>query len=130
MAKIKGLISPKEAKQLSDNFTPRCELISKDIVGRPDNRSSWWSLEDIKAYLEHAEKQARELGYEMNGIRVYCGAHDAQDGKPGYSTSFIVPTARIIDGKDGGGGNGDIPDGDGLNHGNNGWPPGSGYPQQ
>jgi len=40
-----------------------------------------------------------------------------------------VPTAKIIDGKDGGGGNGDIPDGDGLNLGGPGNPPGSGYPQ-
>lgn len=129
MTKIKGLISPKEAKELSDNFTQRCELISRDIVGREDNRSSWWSLQDIKAYLEYAEKQARELGYEMNGIRVYCGAHNDDAGKVGYSTSFIVPTTRIIDGKDGGDGNGDVPGGDGLNRGQNGDPPGSGYPQ-
>ena len=129
MAKIKGLISPKEAKRLSDAYTKRCELVSKDIVGRPDNRSSWWSLEEIKAYLEHAEKQAKELGYEMDGIRVYCGAYPDADDKVGYSTSFIVPTARVIDGKDGGG-SGDIPDGDGLNRGQNGDPPGSGYPQQ
>ncbi|MCK0109554.1 hypothetical protein MWU58_09635 [Flavobacteriaceae bacterium S0825] len=130
MAKIKGLISPKEAKQLNDAFTERCELISKEITKRPDNRSSWFSLEDIKAYLEYAEKQARENGHEMNGIRIYCGAYSTTEVGVGYSTSFIVPTARTIDGKDGGGGNGDIPDGDGLNFGNNGWPPNANYPQQ
>jgi hypothetical protein len=125
MAEIKGLIPPKEAKKLSDAYAPRFELISKSI-GKEDNRSSWWSLDDIRAYLDYAEKQARELGYEMNGIRVYCGAH----GEDGLSTSFIVPTARLIDGKDGGGGNADIPQGDGLNDGENGWPPGAGYLQQ
>ncbi len=129
MAKINGLISPKEAKELNDAFTERCELISKNITRRPDNRSSWYSLEDIKAYLEYAEKQARENGHEMNGIRIYCGAYPTTKEGVGYSTSFIVPTERIIDGKDGGGGNGDIPDGDGLNLGGPGNPPGAGYPQ-
>ena len=129
MKKPKGIISPKEAKQLNDAFNTRCELISKDIVKRPDNRSSWWSLEDIRGYLDYAEKQAKELGHEMNGIRVYCGAHPEVKGKVGYSTSFIVPTAEIIDGKDGGGKNGDIPDAEALNRGQDGWPPNASYPQ-
>jgi hypothetical protein len=124
MAEIKGLIPPEEAKKLSDAYAPRCELISKSI-GKEDNRSSWWSLSDIRKYLDYAEKQARGLGYEMNGIRVYCGAH----GEDGLSTSFIVPTTRLIDGKDGGGGNTDIPQGVGFNHGQHGDPPGAGYPQ-
>ena len=124
MAKIKGLISPKEAKQLNDAFTKRCELISKEITKRPDNRSSWYSIKELKAYLKHAKRQARENGYKLNG-----GAYPETNEGVGYSTSFIVPTARIIDGKDGGGGNGDIPDGDGLNGGQVGWPPGAGYPQ-
>ncbi|MCB0463266.1 MAG: hypothetical protein R2816_11225 [Flavobacteriaceae bacterium] len=127
----KGIISSKEAKQLNDTFTERCELISKEITKRPDNRSSWYSLEDIKAYLKHAENQARELGYEMNGIRIYCGAYPTVEGKAGYSTSFIVPTAIIADGKDGSNSDGsDIPDGDALNFGNTGWPPNANYPQQ
>ena len=129
MAKIKGLISPKEAKQLNDALTKRCELISKEITKRPDNRSSWYSIKELKAYLKHAKRQARENGYKLNGVRIYCGAYPETKEGVGYSTSFIVPTARIIDGKDGGGGNGDIPDGDGLNGGQVGWPPGAGYPQ-
>ncbi|WP_347925728.1 hypothetical protein [Pontimicrobium sp. SW4] len=129
MAKINGLISPERAKELNDAFTERCKLISKDIVKRPDNRSSWYSIKDIKAYLKHAKKQAKENGYKLNGIRVYCGAYPTTKEGVGYSTSFIVPTAKIVDGKDGGGGNGDIPEGDGLNHGQDGWPPNANYPQ-
>lgn len=129
MAKIKGLISPERAKELNDAFSTRCELISKDIVKRPDNRSSWYSLKELKAYLKHAKKQAKKNGHKMSGVRIYCGAYPTTKEGVGYSTSFIVPTAKIIDGKDGGGGNGDIPDGDGLNLGGPGNPPGSGYPQ-
>lgn len=130
MEKLNGIITPEEAKQLSDAFTPRSELISRDITKRPDNRSSWFALKDIRAYLDYAEKQAKEHGHEMNGIRIYCGAYPEKDGKPGYSTSFIVPTADIPSGKDGGGDNADLPGGDGLNKGGNGIPPGTGYPQQ
>jgi len=131
MSKPKGVITPKKAKQLNDAFTPRCELISQDITKRPDNRSSWWSLEDIRNYLNYAEKQARELGHEMNGIRVYCGAYPTVNGKKGYSTAFIVPTAKIVDGKDAPSkGDADIPDADALNDGQDGWPPNASYPQQ
>jgi len=130
MSKPKGVISPEKAKQLNDAFTERCELISKDITKRPDNRSSWYSLKDLKKYIRYAKKQAKKNGYKMDGVRIYCGAYPTVDGQAGYSTSFIVPTAKMIDGKDGGGGNGDIPDGDALNKGNDGDPPNANYPQQ
>lgn len=130
MSKPKGIITPDEAKKLNDAFTERCELISKDITKRPDNRSSWYSLKDLRKYLKYAKKQAKKNGHKMNGVRIYCGAYPTVDGVVGYSTSFIVPTADISTGKDGNGGNGDIPDGDGLNDGNNGWPPNASYPQE
>lgn len=130
MAKIKGLISPEQAKELNDAFTSRCVLVSKDIVKRPDNRSSWYSIKDLCAYLDYAEKQARVLGHKLNGVRIYCGAYPTINDKVGYSTSFIVPTSEIVDDKDSGGGNGDIPGGDGLNDGQNGFPPNANYPQQ
>lgn len=127
MEKIRGLITPEEAKKLNDDYTVRCELVSKEVVGKPDNRSSWFSVKDIKKFLKYARKQAKENGYKMNGIRIYCGAH----GEDGYSTSFIVPTADIPQGK-GGNGNGksDIPDANGLNGGDPGFPPSASYPQE
>ena len=129
MDKPKGIITPKEAKALNDAFTARCELISRDIVKRPDNRSSWFSLQDLRTYLDYAENQAKELGYEMNGVRIYCGANPVVRSKVGYSTAFIVPTTEVIDGKDAGGENKDIPEGEGLNDGQQGDPPNANYPQ-
>jgi hypothetical protein len=130
MSKPKGVITPEKAKELNDAFNTRCALVSKDITKRPDNRSSWWSLEDIRHYLDYAENQARELGHEMNGIRIYCGAYPNEKGKAGYSTSFIVPTAKIIDGKDVAlKTNSDIAEANPLNEGGHGWPPYASYPQ-
>ena len=127
MSNPKGLITPVEAKALNDAYTARCELISKDITKRPDNRSSWYSLEDIKSFLEYAENQAKELGYTMDGIRIYCGAYPEEDGQAGYSTAFIVPTASNTE--ENGGGSNDIQGANGLNKGTQGYPPGANYPQ-
>ena len=127
MSNPKGLITPVEATALNDAYTARCELISKDITKRPDNRSSWYSLEDIKSFLEYAENQAKELGYTMDGIRIYCGAYPEEDGQAGYSTAFIVPTASNTE--ENGGGSNDIQGANGLNKGTQGYPPGANYPQ-
>jgi len=131
MSKPKGVISSEDAKQLNDAFTERCQLISEDIVKRPDNRSSWYSLKDLKKYLRYAKKQAKANGYKMNGVRIYCGAYPTVDGEVGYSTNFIVPTADIPNGKDTGNSNAsDIPEAEALNKGNTGWPPNANYPQE
>lgn len=129
MSTINGLISPEEAKELDANYTERYNLISRDITKRNDNRSTWFAIEDLEAYLEHAKKQAIKLGYELNGIRIYNGAYKNENSKVGYSTVFLVPTADNSLGKDGNGGGGDIDGGDGLNRGSAGNPPGANYPQ-
>lgn len=129
MSNPKGLISPKEAKSLNDAYTTRCELVSKNITKRPDNRSSWYALEDIENFLTYAKAQAKELGYEMDGIRIYCGAYPEENGQAGYSTSFIVPTSSNKIGEEGGGESNDVPGANGLNHGGNGVPPSANYPQ-
>jgi hypothetical protein len=133
MNNIKGLISPAEAKKLNDAYTTRHTLISKDITKTDDNRSSWYSLEDLKAYLEYAEKQACDLGFEMNGIRIYCGAHEPEEvcesDAEGLTTLFLIPTTAADEGKGGGDANPDISDANGLNNGGHGKPPGANYPQ-
>ena len=125
----KGLISPKQAKILNDAYTSRCELVSRDITKRPDNRSTWYSLEEIENFLSYAKAQAKELGYEMDGIRIYCGAYPEENRQAGYSTSFIVPTASDKIAKEGDGESHDIQGANGLNFGQGGDPPAANYPQ-
>ena len=127
--KPKGVITPEQAKQLDQNYNQRHALISKDL-GLDDNRSSWYSIEDLENYLVYAKNQADTLGYKLDGIRIYEGAH----GERGLTTMFLVPTgipsenpnvknlvARATAG--------DIPGGDALNDGNDGNPPSANYPQ-
>ncbi|RSK40230.1 hypothetical protein [Mangrovimonas spongiae] len=133
--KPKGVITSKEAKTLDAAFNSRHELISDSIVKRPDNRSSWYSLEDMRNYLDYAENQAKELGYTMDGVRIYLGAHANEGDQVGYTTMFLIPTGtkNLEEGSSSPlptlKGSGDISEGDGLNNGENGEPPSANYPQ-
>lgn len=137
LIKPKGVITPAEAKVLNDNWTKkRANLLFDSIAGRPDNRSAWWSVEDIQNYINYAENQTGQLGYEMDGLRVYFGVYpnSAPNGRANYSTVFIVPTGKKI--KSEGavlpvnllqGGGDDIDGANPLNKGGVGVPPGTGY---
>lgn len=132
-----GLITPAEITTLTEAYNPRYDSITNQFfrgVEGGDNRSSWYSLEDLENYLTIAKKQASDLGYTMNGVRLYLGAHPSSDKVPGYTTLLMVPTGyenssegNMIPQK--GGGNNDIPGGNGLNKGSDGVPPGANYPQ-
>lgn len=131
ITKPAGVISPLKAKSLDENYNQRHELISNEIVNKPDNRSSWWSLQDIQNYIVYAQNQSRDLGVEMNGIRVYLGAYPDDGNNVGYTTMFLVPTTNDL-GNTGGSqnkGNNDIPGADPLNMGGDGNPPSANYPQ-
>ncbi len=138
MTKPRGIISPKTAKQMDEAYNARHKLISDSILGKPDNRSAWWSLTDLKNYITYAESQAKDLGYVMDGIRVYQAAHP-NELNDGFTTVFMAPTGfkskdedGMVDGgnpEDGDGGSGDIPGGDPLNMGTGGNPPNANYPQ-
>ncbi|MCH7525784.1 MAG: hypothetical protein IIC74_12560 [Bacteroidetes bacterium] len=139
IVKPKGLITPAQAKVLDRAYNPRFEVLSgflsDTITMRKDNRSSWYSLKDMRDYLNYAENQAESLGYTMNGVRIYLGAHPSVNGKRGLTTMFLIPTGTKLTSngsmlsftltEDG-----DIFGGDGLNKGDPGDPPDANYPQQ
>jgi hypothetical protein len=134
----KGIITSKQASVLDAAYNLKHRIISdslyKHSTNGGDNRSSWWSIEAIQGFINYAENQAGELGYKMDGLRVYLGAHPNVNGQTGLTTMFIVPTGtkRLSQGSvfpfmQGGGF--DIPGGDGLNMGKDGVPPSANYPQ-
>lgn len=134
----KGIIKPDEIKTLTEAYDPRYDAINDSIfpgMKEGDNRSSWYSLEDLQNFITLAQKQSNELGYTMNGIRIYPGAHPELDGMPGYSTFLLVPTGYLNKSEgnmlsmQNGGGNGDVIGGNGLDKGESGDPPGINYPQ-
>ena len=131
----KGLITPEQAKTLDQAYNPRYRLISDSIVKRKggDNRSSWYGLNEVRNYLNYAENEAKQLGYTMDGVRIYLGAHPDQNGEAGYTTMFFIPTgkqnkanASLFNFSMASNGD-DIPGGGGLDHGNQVDPPGANY---
>lgn len=132
-----GIVKPGEISTLTEAYDPRYQAINDSVfkgVEGGDNRSSWYSLEDLQNFITLAQKQSSELGYTMNGVRIYPGAHPQVDGVPGYSTFLLVPTG-YLNSSEGGmltlqkGGNGDVIGGNGLNKGDDGDPPNANYPQ-
>ena len=131
-----GLITPEEARIMDMAFNSRHRLISDSITKRPDNRSSWWALDNLRSYLDYAENEATKLDYTMDGVRVYLAAYPDEGEVVGYTTMFFVPTGKSNASKGNvlnlalQSGSGDIPVINGFNAGEEGNPPGANYPQQ
>ncbi len=93
----KGVISIKEAKLLDRTYTETRHSLISENLGIKDNRSSWWSIEDLEAYIAYARAEAKSKGKNVSGLRIYFGAYpksyNDQD-VAGYSTLFIVPTGN------------------------------------
>ena len=133
----KGLIKPNEVKVLDQAYNLRHRIISDSLFRNTktgDNRSSWWSIDEIQNYINYAENQAGALGYTMDGLRLYLGAHPDVNGETGLTTMFFIPTGIKNTSKGSmlpllQGGSNDIQGANGLNKGNHGDPPGANYPQ-
>lgn len=100
IVKPRGVISVKDAKKLSDNWTRYRKPAVDSAAGRhgrkQDTRSVYWELEEVEQYLEYAKHYSDSLGYQMDGIRVYLGVYgkNAGSGKRNFSTMFIAPTGK------------------------------------
>ena len=143
IAKPKGVITPKQARVLNDNWTNKGQMFLDTLEARPDNRSVWWSTKDIQDYIGYAQNQTDSLGYDMTGLRMYFGRYSksAPSGNADYATIFIVPTGKMKKTSNtsegsfapinlklqGGGNDDDIDKADPLNAGEGGHPPGTGY---
>lgn len=98
IVKPKGVISVEQAIILNDNWTKyrkaAVDSAAQQQGRKVDKRSTKWSLEDIRNYLDYAEVESDKLGYTMDGIQVYLGVYGDNAGseKANYTTMFIAPT--------------------------------------
>lgn len=121
MATPTGIITATEAKELNDYWTTYRKSANDGVAsGGIDNRSSWFSIEDVEEFLKIVKAEHANA----TGIRMYLGVHDVVKGDGGKTTIFMVPTQEDKKGK-----NQDIPNAKGLNRGDDGEPVGAGYPQ-
>lgn len=100
VVKPKGVITQEKAKELNANWTlhrkQAVDSAAQKQGRKQDDRSTWWSLEDVENYLAYAKSQSDSLGYDMTGIRVYLGVYGKNAGqtKKDLTTMFIVPTGK------------------------------------
>jgi len=128
-------ISKEHAITLSNNYTARYDSISR-IIGKEDNRSTWYSLKELKAYIAYIEVQGKEQGYAVDGIRFYLGAYAKDNKNPkkqNETTIFLSPTGKKTgtETQKTMGANPTSPDImtiEAYNFGGNGWPPSGVYP--
>lgn len=130
-------ITPAQAKELNQNFVKTRSKAIDTAIGKKDALSSWFSLDDLKAYISKVEKEGKDRGIDVNGLRVYFGAYSETLDNPekkGYATVFFVPTQpkinveaekNLMDEDE----SSDIEGMDPLNEGTVGYPPSAVYPQ-
>lgn len=100
IVKPKGVISTNVAKELNKNWTDFREAAvdsaAKKQGRNKDDRSTWWSIDDIENYIAFAKNQTDSLDYSITGIRVYLGVYGDNAGrtKKNLSTMFLVPTVK------------------------------------
>ena len=98
--KPNGVISIEKAKELNTNWTlyrkPAVDSAAKRQGRNQDDRSTYWSLNDVQNYLAYAQNEADSLGYKMSGLRVYLGVYgkNAGQAKKDLTTMFMVPTGN------------------------------------
>ncbi|MDX1272401.1 hypothetical protein [Bizionia paragorgiae] len=114
-----GVITPAQARVLDENWTALRKVANDSAAGKPDNRSTWYALEDMENYIALTKTEQERV----NGFRLYLGVKTTETDETGYTTVFIVPT------EDDRGDNKDISSAKVLDMGSNGMPPQATYPQ-
>ncbi|AEH02133.1 hypothetical protein [Lacinutrix sp. 5H-3-7-4] len=112
-----GIITATEAQELNDNWTNLRASANRTAAGQDDNRSSWYSLEDMENFLQ----LIKDENPTVNGVRFYLGVETTKQDPQGLTTIFMVPTEEKN------GENADIRDANGMDRGSVGG--GRSYPQ-
>ena len=89
-------ITKDDANRLEETHKQTRATILNDTLGYEDTREFWFSLDSVKKYITYVEQEAARMGKTDLGLRIYLGAYPSEGNypDPGYSTVFIVPTAK------------------------------------
>ncbi len=90
MSKPAKCIPVNEAKDLHANWlNTRQEAIDR-AIGEEDNRSCFYTLDELRAYLDYVEEMSNEQDIDNPGIRLYFAAYNQDSNKK--ATVFLAPT--------------------------------------
>ena len=89
------IISMDEVYKDYDNYTNSRVLPLENILNVTDNRSVWFSVNELKNYLDKVEKVATEKNIPLTGVNMIFAAYDndVQLGEnKNKQTLFLAPT--------------------------------------
>ncbi len=79
-------ITTQEATDLCDNFDDKYKELCK--VKADDNRSTYFTIEELKTYLNFLENSEEDV----EGVRIYLGSYGPnEDSKSNLTTVFLAP---------------------------------------
>ena len=123
------LITPDIAKEWAEIYTrTRYDSLTR-ALGFEDNRTTWYSIEELENYILYAKQEAKKKGITINGFRLHLAVNPDnfyQERGP-LTTIYIAPTKPYR--QEGAfftfqpGGGGEDTDIHALEHGSNGNPP-------
>ena len=129
-------ISSAEAYSLNQNFVKTRSKAIDVAIGKKDAISCWFSIEELKEYIDFVEQEGKAKGIAVNGLRIYFGAYAKNEKTPSksnLSTVFFIPTQSkknsVPENEFLAPPTTDITEIDGLNDGQYGDPPSAVYPQ-
>lgn len=128
-------ITPEEATALNQNFVKTRSKAIDVAIGKKDAISCWFSIEELKEYIDFVEQEGKAKGIAVNGLRIYFGAYAKNENSPNksnLSTVFFIPTQSknsALKNEFMETSSSDITEIDGLNDGQYGIPPSAVYPQ-
>jgi hypothetical protein len=97
MEKPKKCISVEKAKALQFKWK---ESRAKDIdlaQGYQDTREFWYSVKELKDYLDYVLSESKSQGIDEPGVRIYFGAYPKSSARKSYATVFLAATkGRLI----------------------------------
>ena len=88
-------ITIERAQAMYKAYQKRYDALTKFRDGKEDSRYGWHSVEFYENYIAFLKQEAKRVGMEISGIRMYYVAYpeDEMSGdQRGYQTFFYVPT--------------------------------------
>lgn len=90
MSKPTKCIPVDTAKNLQENWINTRQKAIDRAIGQEDSRSCFYTLDELREYLNYVEELSNEQNIDNPGIRLYFAAYNDDSNKK--ATIFLAPT--------------------------------------
>ncbi|MEX2350102.1 MAG: hypothetical protein WD554_04430 [Flavobacteriaceae bacterium] len=90
MSKPDKCIPVNDARTLQENWISTRQEAIDNAIGEEDNRSCFYTVAELKEYLDYVTEMSNEQEIANPGIRIYFAAYNEELNKK--ATIFLTPT--------------------------------------